>query len=132
MPQTNPWAIVSLCASLLGWCGLFGIGGLIGIITGTTPAERQESARALAERGWDRRFSSAALAMLAGHAVIYLFGVTWLAAFVGWDRTLAAGLLPFLPGDAAKLLLAAAALPGAWKLIGAASGAPGAGTPRTS
>lgn len=34
MPQTNPWAIVSLCASLLGWCGLFGIGGLIGIITG--------------------------------------------------------------------------------------------------
>jgi hypothetical protein len=34
MPQTNPWAIVSLCASLLAWCGLFGIGGLIGIITG--------------------------------------------------------------------------------------------------
>jgi len=34
MPQTNPWAIVSLCASLLGWCGLFGIGGLVGIIAG--------------------------------------------------------------------------------------------------
>ncbi len=34
MPQTNPWAIVSLASSILAWCGLFGIGGLIGIITG--------------------------------------------------------------------------------------------------
>src|SRR5690606_30615774 len=65
----------------------------------------------LAERGWDRRFDTATLAMLAGTAVIYAFGVTWLSAFVGWERTLFAGLLPFLPGDAAKLLLAAALLP---------------------
>ncbi|MCS7055986.1 MAG: DUF4190 domain-containing protein [Thermoflexales bacterium] len=34
MPRTNPWAIISLTFSILGWCGLFGIGGLIGIITG--------------------------------------------------------------------------------------------------
>lgn len=34
VPQTNPWAIVSLASSILAWCGLFGIGGLIGIITG--------------------------------------------------------------------------------------------------
>lgn len=34
IPQTNPWAIVSLASSVLAWCGLFGIGGLIGIITG--------------------------------------------------------------------------------------------------
>ncbi|BCX06108.1 MAG: hypothetical protein KatS3mg053_4046 [Candidatus Roseilinea sp.] len=34
MPQTNPWAIVSLASSILAWCGLFGIGGLIGVITG--------------------------------------------------------------------------------------------------
>ncbi|MFO7262045.1 MAG: biotin transporter BioY [bacterium] len=81
----------------------------------------------LAERGWDRRFDTAALAMLAGTAVIYAFGVTWLAAFVGWERALLAGFLPFLVGDAVKLLLAAALLPVAWKIIAAVRGVePGA------
>jgi len=81
----------------------------------------------LAERGWDRRFGTAALAMLAGTAVIYAFGVTWLSTFVGWERTLFAGLLPFLPGDAVKLTLAATLLPVAWKIIAAVRGAePGA------
>ncbi|MCS7251828.1 MAG: biotin transporter BioY, partial [Thermoflexus sp.] len=37
----------------------------------------------LAERGWDRRPLSTALAMLAGNAVIYLFGLPWLALFLG-------------------------------------------------
>ena len=77
----------------------------------------------LAERGWDRRFGTATLAMLAGTAVIYAFGVTWLSTFVGWERTLYAGLVPFLPGDAVKLLLAAVLLPVAWKIIAAVRGA---------
>ncbi len=34
VPQTNPWAIVSLVSSILAWLGLFGIGGIVGIITG--------------------------------------------------------------------------------------------------
>jgi biotin transport system substrate-specific component len=76
----------------------------------------------LAERGWDRRFGTAALAMLAGTAVIYACGVTWLSTFVGWERTLTAGLLPFLPGDAVKLVLAATLLPGAWRIIAAVRG----------
>lgn len=79
----------------------------------------------LAERGWDRCFRTATLAMLAGTAVIYAFGVTWLSTFVGWDRTLFAGLVPFLPGDAVKLVLAAALLPGAWKIIAAVHGPEG-------
>jgi len=33
--QTNTLAVVSLVASILAWLGLFGIGGIIGIITGT-------------------------------------------------------------------------------------------------
>jgi len=72
----------------------------------------------LAERGFDRRFATTALAMLAGNAVIYLFGLPWLARFVPWDQVLMAGLVPFLIGDGAKLLLAAIALPTAWRLIG--------------
>ncbi len=71
----------------------------------------------LAERGWDRRPGTTALAMLAGNAVVYAFGLAWLSRFVGAGHVLAAGLLPFIPGDLLKVALAAGLLPGAWKLI---------------
>ncbi len=72
----------------------------------------------LAERGWDRRLLTAALAMLAGNVVIYLFGLPWLARFTGGflgpKGALVLGLLPFIPGDLVKLALAALLLPSAW------------------
>jgi biotin transport system substrate-specific component len=71
----------------------------------------------LAERGWDRRVRFAAVAMAAGNVVIYLFGVPWLALFLGWPKAVTAGLLPFIPGDLLKLAAAALALPGAWVLV---------------
>jgi biotin transporter BioY len=77
----------------------------------------------LAERGWDRRFYTAAIAMLVGNLVIYLVGMTFLAAFVGLERVVPLGLLPFLPGDLIKILLAAATMPSGWMLIGRAGGA---------
>ena len=74
----------------------------------------------LAEKGWDRRFRSSIGAMLTGNVVVYLFGLPWLAwvARTGFTRTLELGLYPFIPGDLIKLYLAAATLPGAWKLLG--------------
>lgn len=72
----------------------------------------------LAERGWDRRPATAAVALGAGNAVIYAVGLPWLAFFVGFERVLAAGLLPFLPGDLVKIAVAAGALAGAWRLVG--------------
>jgi biotin transporter BioY len=71
----------------------------------------------LCERGWDRRLVTAALAMLAGNTVIYLFGLAWLGRFVSPDQVLALGLIPFIPGDVVKLALAALALPGGWALV---------------
>ncbi len=71
----------------------------------------------LAERGWDRRMESTLLAMLLGNAVIYAFGLPWLARFVGADRVFDLGLLPFLPGDLGKVLLAAASLPWGWRIL---------------
>ncbi len=78
----------------------------------------------LAERGWDRRFWRAAGAMLVGEVVIYLGGLPWLALYVGPDRMAPLGLLPFVPGDAVKLVLAAFALPWAWRLLPGTGPAP--------
>ena len=72
----------------------------------------------LAERGWDRRVEPTISAMLLGNAVIYAFGLPWLALFAGVARVVALGLQPFVSGDLLKLLLAATFLPFGWKLLG--------------
>jgi biotin transport system substrate-specific component len=78
----------------------------------------------LAELGWDRRLIGALGAMAIGNVVIYLVGVPWLMAVTGYSLSVAIekGVLPFLIGDAIKLLLAAAAFPAAWWLVGRRAG----------
>lgn len=75
----------------------------------------------LAERKQDRKVTTAIPAFLAGNAVIYLFGVTWLAYFleVTWQEAAVLGLVPFIIGDLLKIVLAGLLLPAAWKLVGA-------------
>jgi biotin transport system substrate-specific component len=73
---------------------------------------------ALAERGFDRRVLTTAVAMLAGNAVVLLCGAAWLAVFVGPERALALGILPFLIGDVVKAAFAAALLPLSWRALG--------------
>jgi biotin transport system substrate-specific component len=70
-----------------------------------------------AERGWDRHLVTALAAMLLGEVAIYACGLAWLARFPLPVPLLDAGLLPFIPGDAMKMVLAALALPGAWRLV---------------
>ena len=73
----------------------------------------------LAEKGWDRRFWSTVLAMVIGNIVIYAFGLAWLSLLpgVGFRSAIAGGLYPFIAGDIVKVIIAAAALPSAWKLL---------------
>ncbi len=74
----------------------------------------------LAERGLDRRYLTAVLAMGAGLAIIFASGVLWLAFGVphaGLSAAIAAGLVPFLPADIVKLFVAATVLPAAWKFL---------------
>jgi biotin transport system substrate-specific component len=73
----------------------------------------------LAQRHWDRRFSSAVAAMLTGNVAVYAIGLPWLAADqgLGFEDALEAGLYPFVVGDLLKLYLAGALLPGAWRLV---------------
>ena len=74
----------------------------------------------LAERGWDRNVMTTALAMLVGNVLIYIPGLLWLGVLYGWDKPILEwGLTPFLLGDAAKLGLAALALPLTWKAVNA-------------
>lgn len=74
----------------------------------------------LAERGWDRRYLTSSLAMLAGLAVIYTGGALWYTATVSHSLslTLTTSVLPFAFFDIAKILIAAAILPGVWRVIG--------------
>jgi biotin transport system substrate-specific component len=78
----------------------------------------------LAELGWDRRIVGALGAMVVGNIVIYLFGVPWLmyVAHLDLPTGIAKGLTPFLLGDAIKLILAAAAFPVAWWVVGRRAG----------
>jgi biotin transport system substrate-specific component len=75
----------------------------------------------MADRGWDRKATRSLPTMILGNLVIYAFGATWLAHALGvgaqgaWDY----GIKDFLVGDAIKILLAAALLPAAWKLVDA-------------
>jgi biotin transport system substrate-specific component len=71
----------------------------------------------LAQRGWDRRMTTAAVAMAAGQAVILLGGFCWAVFPLGVDAALATHVVPFLIGDVLKILLAAAALPAGWRIV---------------
>ncbi len=72
----------------------------------------------LAERGWDRRFVTAAAAMALGSFVILAGGWAWLALmFRTPSEAFWLGVAPFLPGDVLKIALAAAALPAGWALL---------------
>jgi biotin transporter BioY len=71
----------------------------------------------LSERGWDRRFLTAAAAMGLGSVVILLCGWAWLARFAGPAAAFDAGVAPFLVGDLIKIALAAAVLPSGWAIL---------------
>lgn len=73
----------------------------------------------LARRRWDRHVVGTVGAMLVGNALIYVPGLLWLGSIVGWDEpVLHYGMTPFLLGDAAKVAMAALALPALWRLVG--------------
>jgi biotin transport system substrate-specific component len=73
----------------------------------------------LSDRRWDRRLLGSLSGMVLGSVVIYVVGAAWLAHALGvgpvkaWEL----GIRPFLIGDTAKVLLAACALPAAWRLV---------------
>jgi biotin transport system substrate-specific component len=64
----------------------------------------------LAERGWDRKPLTAALAMLTGSLAIFALGASWLSVSVGGlKQAVLLGVLPFVPGDLIKTAIASGA-----------------------
>jgi biotin transport system substrate-specific component len=80
----------------------------------------------LAERGFDRKYATSVIAMLAGLLVIYASGVTWLGLFArtaegaapGITAAFFAGVYPFVVPDLIKLAIAAGFVPALWRLLG--------------
>ena len=79
----------------------------------------------LSQRGWHKSVTGVIGSFAIANAVIYLFGLPWLAFALGslgaandLASVAAAGLAPFIIGDVIKMTLAAALLPLAWKFLG--------------
>ena len=74
----------------------------------------------LAERRWDRSVARAATLMILGTAIIYLIGVPvlWLVTGMTFTNAVWNGAAVFVPWDLAKVVLAAALLPLAWRVAG--------------
>jgi biotin transport system substrate-specific component len=77
------------------------------------------------QQNWHKKVTGVIASFAIGNAVIYLFGLPWLAFALSnlnlasnFSAVVMAGLMPFLIGDAIKIALAAAALPLAWKYLG--------------
>lgn len=72
----------------------------------------------LADKGFDKKLSTAVIAMAIGTAILFAPGVLWLSHLFGMEKALNVGLHPFWLGMIVKLTLGALTLPLAWKLVG--------------
>jgi biotin transport system substrate-specific component len=77
------------------------------------------------DRGWDRSIPKLFAAMVAADIVVFALGFAWLAWFaqlsagqgMGVEAAFMNGVVPFLLADLLKIVLAALAIPAAWKLL---------------
>lgn len=100
------------------WFAVSG-GATLGYLVGFAVAAVVVGAGARA--GHDRRVRSAVPLMVLGSVLILAFGAAGLMLVVGlsFEAALAGGVVPFLVGDTIKVAIAAALLPGAWRLVAA-------------
>jgi len=78
----------------------------------------------LSERDWDKKWGRSAVAFFLASLIPFAVGLPYLAVVLGSlglpndpSSVLAAGLYPFVVGGIAKWLIAAAALPLAWRAL---------------
>lgn len=86
----------------MGFLYLFGPTG--GYLIGFIPAVYLVGY--LSEEGWTNKFTTTFMTMIIGTAIIFVFGISWLAVTAGFETALTIGLYPYLPGAAVKIILA--------------------------
>ena len=109
--------ITYLTMGLLGFpvfaSGTFGLASLIGptggYLLGFVPAAFVMGW--LGDKGWYNKVHTAIAALVLGHAIVFAFGLLWLANFTGWNAVLTAGFIPFVPGAVVKTIVAFALIP---------------------
>jgi biotin transport system substrate-specific component len=98
-----------------GWAILTGASGgyIFGFIVATGVVGL------LAERGADRKATTAFLAFVAAQVIVFAFGLVGLKLAVGetWSWTVHNGFTIFIVGGLIKALVGAIALPSAWRLV---------------
>jgi biotin transport system substrate-specific component len=74
---------------------------------------------ALANKKWDRKFSTVIPTMIISNSLIFVFGLIWLqhATAQSWNWTIAHGFTPFIVGEALKIVIASTSLPVVWRVI---------------
>ena len=103
-----------------------GKGGLIWLVAGPTAGYLLSyplvawTTGWFSERGWTRNALTTIPMMAVGIALIHLSGWSWLSTVIGMSpgAAFAAGTAPFLAGDAVKIAIAAALLPGLQAFVG--------------
>ncbi len=71
----------------------------------------------LCKKGADKKTATTIAAMTAGSAAIMLSGFAWLSIITNIKTAVSIGLIPFIPGELAKIAIAAMILPTGWKFI---------------
>jgi biotin transport system substrate-specific component len=74
----------------------------------------------LAERGWDRRPLKLVALLVLAHATIFALGLAWMMRVFDVTQAFFLGLAPFVTTTLAKMLLSAALVMVAWRIIGEA------------
>ncbi|HZS82495.1 MAG TPA: biotin transporter BioY [Stellaceae bacterium] len=59
----------------------------------------------LAEQGWGRGLPRLTVTLTAGHILLFIPGVAWLAVLFGWSKAIALGVTPFIAATIVKTLL---------------------------
>ena len=67
------------------------------------------------ERGFAKSYLYCFFSLFVGTAIIFLFGVGYLASIIGYEKAISAGLLPFILSEFFKIALAVAIIPTIWK-----------------
>lgn len=73
----------------------------------------------LADRRADQKFHTSYPALLAGSAITFIFGVTWLrhSYDFSWAVAIEKGFTPFIIGEALKIAIVGTSLPLIWRKI---------------